>query len=511
MNDIDLLADEPLAHKLIKKWSWLYFFMIITAPVAYFVRVIISNKLGVDDVGLFYSVLWLIWLLSIYHDLGLTESLQYFLPKYRIEKKFSHFKSVIIITLIAQVTIWILVALAIYFGSNRLALHHFRSPEAGHVIRILCWYFIGINFLTVFNSIYISFQDAIASSLTDFFRSYGILAFTLIFWLNNTLTTTTFTIARISWLGIALLVSSIIFFKKYRYTLKLGSLTFEKTLIKTQLKYAFRVFLWANVGTLLWQVDQQLIVNFLGPLQAGYYANFFSLVGMYSVIVLPILSLVFPIVTELITKAHYEKFATFQSILYKYFSVFALSIGWLFFAFGPEIASVLFGTKFMYSGQLLMYIWPFLIFNVLTSINYGILAWFGKVKQRVIVIWRALLVNVVANIIFILGLWWWLMWAVIALILWWLVLRGLSFRIVNKHQAISFERKFLRKNLLIIWAISIVYYFLKSHFLVLSNGYRFENIWYLAIAIVVYYWVISLVNLWSIKWLLREIKIIRKG
>jgi O-antigen/teichoic acid export membrane protein len=107
---------------------------------------------------------------------------------------------------------------------------------------------------------------------------------------------------------------------------------------------------------------------------------------MYGVIVWPILSLIFPIVTELITKAHHEKFATFQNILYKYFSVFALSIGGLFFAFGPEIASVLFGTKFMYSGQLLMYIGPFLIFNVLTSINYGILAGFGKVKQRVIVI-----------------------------------------------------------------------------------------------------------------------------
>jgi len=56
MNDSELLADEPLAHKLIKKGSWLYFFMFITAPIAYFVRVIISKKLGVDDVGLFYSV-----------------------------------------------------------------------------------------------------------------------------------------------------------------------------------------------------------------------------------------------------------------------------------------------------------------------------------------------------------------------------------------------------------------------------------------------------------------------
>jgi O-antigen/teichoic acid export membrane protein len=44
-----------------------------------------------------------------------------------------------------------------------------------------------------------------------------------------------------------------------------------------------------------------------------------------------------------------------QDTLYKYFSVFALSIGGIFFAFGPEIASVMFGAKFLYSGELLIY------------------------------------------------------------------------------------------------------------------------------------------------------------
>jgi hypothetical protein len=38
-----------------------------------------------------------------------------------------------------------------------------------------------------------------------------------------------------------------------------------------------------------------------------------------------------------------------QDILYKYFSVFALSIGGLFAVFGKELAIVLFGTKFLYS------------------------------------------------------------------------------------------------------------------------------------------------------------------
>ncbi len=508
--DWELLADQPLGQKLIKKWGWLYLFMIITAPVSYFIRVIVSNNVSVADVGLFYSVLGFILLLSTYHDLGLTEALQYFLPRYWIEKKYNHFKSVIVITLIAQVTMWFLIAWIIYLGANWLAIHHFHSIAAAQIIRTLCRYFIGANFLLVFNSIYVSFQDTIASSLTDFFKSYSILAFTIIFRLSNTLTNNTFSIAWITGIAISLVVSSIIFLKKYRYTLRLGSIVFEKKLIKTQFKYAFWVFLGANVWALLGQVDQQLIINFLGPLDAWYYTNFFALVAMYGVIVGPILTLVFPIVTELITKSHHDKLSLFQSILYKYFSVFALSIGWLFCAFGPSIASVLFGTKFAYSGQLLILIWPFLIFNVLTSINYSILAWFGKVRERVIVIWRALLINILANIILILGMGLGLFWAVISLIIWRIVLWGLSFRIIKKHSPIHFERKFLWKNLIIICIMSGIFYMVKPYFMVSDNAHRFTNIWYLAITWIFYYWIIALFNTWSIKMLLKEIKNIRK-
>ena len=81
----DLLVDQPLWQKLIKKWFWLYFFMFITAPVGYIIKAIVSNTLSVQDVGIYYSVLWFIILISNYHDLGLTEALKYFLPKYRIK------------------------------------------------------------------------------------------------------------------------------------------------------------------------------------------------------------------------------------------------------------------------------------------------------------------------------------------------------------------------------------------------------------------------------------------
>ena len=149
--------------------------MIITAPIGYIIKVIVSNNLSVEDIGIFYSILGFIVLVSNYHDLGLTEALKYFLPKYRIEKKYDEYKTTIIWTLIAQVTIGTLIAIAIYFGANRLAIHHFRSPEATEIIKILCRYFIGVNFISVFLSVYTAFQDTIAYSILEAVRVYTTL------------------------------------------------------------------------------------------------------------------------------------------------------------------------------------------------------------------------------------------------------------------------------------------------------------------------------------------------
>ncbi|EKD24790.1 MAG: polysaccharide biosynthesis protein CapF [uncultured bacterium (gcode 4)] len=502
----ELLADQPLSHKLIKKWGRLYLFMIVTAPIWYIIRVIISNQLPVADVGLFYSIIWFILLISLYHDLWLTEALQYYLPRYRIQKKYNEYKTILYLTLIVQVITWIGVACIIYFWANRLAVHHFHSPEAVGIIKTLCRYFIWINFLQVFNSVYIAFQDTLYSSLTEFFKVYGILAFTLFFWLSHSLTIENFSMWWISGVGIGLVASSIIFFKKYWKTLKRWTIERSQNLVKTQFKYAFWIFLWANVMTLLGQVDQQMVINFLWPTQAGYYSNYLSLMTMYLVLIAPLLSLLFPLVTELITKNRDKELEMLQNLLYKYFSLVVLTISGILFALWPVIATILFWSKFTYSGHLISYSAPFLVLHVLFSINYGILAGLGKVKDRVKILWRALWVNIILNILLILVFKMWLIGAVIAMIAGWIILFLLSFRIINKHQKIDFDWRFLFNNLVIILWFSLLLYYFQDRIFVLENVYRWKNIVNLMIILLVYYWIIWGVNYKSFVLLWKEIK-----
>ncbi len=509
MEQDTLLQDQPLGQKLIKKWFWLYFFMLLTAPVGYIIKVLISNTLSVEDVGIFYSVFWLLMLFVSYHDLGLTEALQYYLPKYWIHKEYDNYKTILYITVFAQLITGSSIALGLYFSADWLSIHHFGSPAAADILKILCRFFLGINFIQVAASVYTAFQDTLASSLVEFVKLYSILGFTLIFWITHTLTLANYSIAWIIWVFISMIFSLLWFKKKYGYTLNKWSFAPTVSLIGKQIKYASWIFLGANVGSLFSQVDQQIVVHFLWLKAAWYYSNYWSLITMYSLITSPLLALVFPIVNELIQKNDHPKLALFQDIFYKYFSLLGLSLWALFLILGQVIAVVFFGEKFLYSGTLVAYLGPFLIFSILYAINYGIMAGLGQVKQRVKILVWGLLTNIVLNLVLIVWFGRGLVGAVIAIAVSWIVLWWYSLHYVHTYQKISFDWNFFIKNLFLILVLSWCVYWISSKVFILSDALRFTNLGYLFLVAIVYYLLIAFANYKSVKALMGELKFIK--
>lgn len=508
----ELLADQPLGQKLIKKWFWLYFFVIITAPLWYLAKVIVSNTLSVEEVGIFYSVIGLVLLLSSYNDLWLTEALQYFIPKYWIERQYGKYKSIVIMTLIAQLVSGIIIWWLLYFGAGWLAQNHFHSPLAIETVKLLAWYFIWINIIQVLYSIFYSFQDTFSQGLIEFVRMFTIFWFSIIFWLTKSITLNHFSLAWIIGLWVSALVCIIIFVKKYGHTFKKWERELSSSLFKKQIKYAFRVFLWANVRTLFTQVDQQLIVNIMWAKSAGYYTNYISLISIFTIVAWPILALIFPITTELITKKDTEKLSLLQNILYKYGVLFALSMSGLLVVFGKEIATILYTTKFLASGELVRYIAPLFVFNLLFLVNFWFLAWLGKVKQRVKIVAIGFLVNLISNILLIGVFKIWLIGGVISMALGWIILRYLSYRIVDSHLKIQIDRKFLIKNIIVLIGLCAIWRGIKDHLFILNDSYhqRLLNIWYIAGIGIVYYIIIAGANYKNIAALVGEVKKLKK-
>ena len=175
--NIELLADETLSQKLIKKWFWLYFFAYLSAPLWYLVRLFISNspEVSVADFWVLYSIISLITFLYTYNDLWLTESLKFFLPRFYIKKEFNNIKTVVRLSLLMQILTWIIISAWLRFGWEWLALNYFHSENAVLILKYFCAYFILTNIFQVIQTIFSAFQKTFEFQFMEFIRLYLII------------------------------------------------------------------------------------------------------------------------------------------------------------------------------------------------------------------------------------------------------------------------------------------------------------------------------------------------
>lgn len=508
----NLLSQETLSQKLVKKWFWAYFFVIFTAPIGYLLRLLVSNTLSVADVWIFYGVLSLITLLYSYNDLWLTESLQYFLPKYWLEGKKWQIKNSIWLSFFVQMITWVLIFSLLFFNAERIAINHFHAIQAVSVIKIMSLYFLLYNIIQVWNAVFVSFQDTFSSWLVNFASMSSTLIFAVLFWTCVNLNLSFFALSRIIWIAVGIFVWLVLLYKKYGEIFRLKRDKIDKWLISTQFRYAFWVFLTANVSILLWNVDQQLVLNRLWAEASWYFTNMLSLLNIFIVLVNPFLVLLFPVTTELSTRKEKDKFRILESMTYTHFAFLAIVIWWIFLVFWQEISVLLYWEKFRFSWELLQILWPCLIFNCLSTLNFYLLAWLWKIKQRFSVLLVSLVVNIISNVlvlyVFNLGL-----HAVVCILalswviqfVWWLL-------VVRKDHPFSFDWKFFFKNIVIVWVLSLLFWWVKNLSVLFTvNQNRWQLLFMLAWICIMYVWIIVWFNRLKIKNLIIEVKKIRKS
>jgi len=248
----ELLPDQTLGEKLIKKWFWLYLFSFLIAPTGYIIKVIISNTVSIADVGVLYSIIWLIGIINVYNDLGLTESLQYFLPRYWIKKQYNYIKTSIFLSLGVQMFTWLIIAGILWFWAPWLATNYFQSPSAVVILRYFCLYFLWINVFDILVSIFYAFQNTLAQKSIEFIRMISVVWFTLFFFFSGRTSIERYSLNWILGLAIWIIVGLIIFFVKYKKSLFQWKVVFEKNMLKEYIKYAFWCFLGLNAWYLFW-------------------------------------------------------------------------------------------------------------------------------------------------------------------------------------------------------------------------------------------------------------------
>jgi len=498
MNNKDLISSDSLEKKLIKKWFWLYFFWYLSAPLRYIIRVIISNSpnVSVADFWILYGIISLITLLYTYNDLWLTESLQYFLPRFYLRKEFDNIKTSIYFSLFIQIITGIIISLWLWFGSDWLALHYFNSEIASRILKYFCFYFIGTNLLQVIQTIFVAFQKTFEYQFIEFIKVLSITLFTIGFFFIDKWNIEFYSIARLWWIVVAIILAFFLY-KKYRYLIIKWKFKRDNKVLKEYVKYA----MWALVGNGIWnlfaQIILQMVLYFLWAENAGYYSNFLSLYTIWITILRPIRSLLYPLTSEYNENDNKQWIEKLISVFYNYFSVIVLSLSILLVILGPELWISLFWEKYLLSWNLLSYAWIFLVFNILASFNFQILAWLWKIKKRVYILWITCLITAIIAVI-------WIKirniyWASIAFGLGNLVYWILSFYLLKKNSyRFKVDWNFIIKNIILFLILWTIIHYTKNY--IIQNEWDRRKIILLLLAIwSIYYFIVWIFNINEIK------------
>lgn len=380
---------EPLKDRLLRNGFRMYLLSFVIAPAWYLIKLMVSRSLSVEDVGLVYSIIWFIWLLSAFNDLGLTEALQYYLPQYLIDKEYSKAKTILVVTRIVQFIGWIIIWWWLYFAAPWMAEYYFNSTQATEILRLFCFYFLFINLFQVLSSVFTALQNIKLQYITEAVRMRTIVFCLGYLFFFDTINLWNFSLLWLISIIIWVFLSTTLFYIFYKEILYKSSIAYDWWVLKTQRSYAWKIMIAMQAGIIYNNIGQQFAISFLGTYEAWIRSNYITFFTIVWSISWPIISYLFPLLTELYKKQENEKIETIKKYLTIWLLFWSIWIGisWWFFA---EWAIVfLFGDKFLLSGTLFKRSSLFFYFILGTWVQWNILAWAWYVKERlrIIVIW----------------------------------------------------------------------------------------------------------------------------
>lgn len=480
-----LSSQESLAHKFVNKWFWLYIFTFLIGPLGYFIKVIISRDLSVEEVGMLYGVISFVTLLSMYNDLWCTESLAYFLPRHIVKNEYGKAKYLLHFVFRIQLLSSLFIYALIFFWSAWLSLHYFKS-DVSEILRIGWLFFIGVNILHITTIFFTSVQDTKLQKWTELIRLLGTATGSSILFFGDFGNLERYMLVWIWWLCIGIVFSSLFFIKKY-YIPFFGHIKKEfDAKIRTQFfKYAWATFLTANIGTLLSQIDMQMIIYMLWSKDVGFYSTYLSLIGIPFIILTPIIGFLFPVIAELSGRNEENKIQALISRFWMYFGIIGIWTGIFLFQFSEILSVLFFGEKFREAWEILTYSAPFIVLNFLIQISFQVLAGMGKIKERAQILAIVLIINIILNMILIPLLW--TKWSALAVWISWIPLYYLSLRATWLKLQIFGDRQ---------WYINILSWIIAygTMYLIYTYIKGFNNFTYLTLAILLYMTIFMLTN-----------------
>lgn len=374
---------------------YLFIGSILAAIFAYATKLILVRNLTVEEYGLFFAVFTFVLFFVIFRELGFSQGLVRFITEYRLKNQFGKIKSVVLGTFLIQLIASIIIVSILWIISDFLAIHYFESEDAKILLRILIFY-IPLSILQIqINAIFLGFKSKLYAFSQATFNF--ILLFLVIIVLQNGL-------VQIAWVHILVfLLFSLLFsyfvLQKVRFFLnKADSFIAEN---KKIILFSYPILLGSTGGVILAYFDTLMITYFDTLANVGIYNIIFPSAFLISIIGNSVITILFPVVSELVVKKDTKKIQNSFVLIYKYLAILIFPILFFILYYSKDIIRVFFGADFI-SGSVPFQIILFgVLFFMLNSLNLQVISAF---KQTTVVMKTYVfggILNVILNLFLI--------------------------------------------------------------------------------------------------------------
>lgn len=496
-------SHSSLSEKFLKKWFWLYFFTFLMAPTGYIIKIIISGNVSVEELGILYWVISLITLVSALNDFWVSQSMNYFIPKYIEENNYHKVKSIIIFWLSVQFITSLIFLSLFLFWAEFIWENYFKSSDATEVIQVFSIFFLGINIFQTLWTFFMSVQNTFLNKWIEFIRMFATLSIVWVIWYLGASNILFFSYAWLCWLYVWVLFSVIIFVRNYYCTyLKWSHIIKEISFYKEVSLYSAFLFLWSQVTVILSQLDMQMIIYFMWSAGAWYYTNYLSLIGIPFIVIYPIMQFLNPVFADMHAKKDYKTIGKIRTTSTEILTITGIYIIGFFTVFYKQLAYLFFWEAFLISWEILLYSVPFIIFVLLLQLNFVIFSGTGRVKERFKIISIGILINFVLNIILIQKMW--IYGAALATGIGWSFIYILTEIKLHSSFPLKISFSMILKNIFwVCWVTTSIYILLQ---IVQLNSTRLQSFSILSVGFILYLSLFIFINQKKMRMFFQEIK-----
>lgn len=448
-----------LDHHLSQKWVikntfWIYLVTFLIAPMQYIIRILVAEHLPLEQVGMFYSLLWLTGILAIYNDLWFREAIGYFYPKYLESKEYNKWKTLLIFSLLLQIISSFLFAVALFFAADRIAIHYLKDSSGAFAVQVFWVYLFVYIIYNFIDGVFLIFQDGFRNKMLGLLTQLllTLCIFLTPLWLFQYIgVKSNLTGYILSWIVpgvIFIVIWWLIFIKKYYTLINKWSYKRDRWEYKKVQSYAFGVLITNNILFLISQIDLQFTTFLFGTKEAWLYSYGMMVTNLIITLLSPIVGLLYPMISHLKARKENEKLKLIMYGVLNYLGIIAL-VGSLFlFVYSSYITSFLFWPEYRHAWSIIKWNLLFVVFGLLWWVLYSVYAGLGMVKGRMKMLVWVLVFNLLCNVI--LSKFFGVNGIALTIGLTWLLMFSYGYRDLKKHEVpIDIDRKFFVWNIIL--------------------------------------------------------------